>query len=82
MNAKPKPPPINTKPCSCCHGTGTEYDNALVGAEMRALRHSKKLSMKSVSAKMGVCEAIVCDLEKGHRKWTPEKLQRYKAACV
>jgi transcriptional regulator with XRE-family HTH domain len=69
-----------TKACRCCGGSGTELDNKATGAEMRAMRISKGMSLRQVGAKMKLCAPYICDLEKGHRNWTEPLVAKYRKA--
>lgn len=71
-----------TKACHCCAGSGTELDHKAVGAEMRAMRKSRKKTLRDVSVKMGICAPYLCDLELGYRKWRPELIVQFKKALA
>lgn len=76
-------PPMNkTKSCHCCNGSGTELDHIAVGADLRTLRESKGLTLDHVSSRMKLSSPYLCDLERGRRNWTEDKVARFKKACV
>ena len=74
--------PIQFRKCRKCKGSGTEIDDAAVGAEMRKLRASKNITLKAIAHTLGVSASYICDLERGYRNWTETMVERFKRACI
>lgn len=74
---------MKTKPCTCCDGTGKEYDNDAVGVEMRKLRLKAGLTLKDVGTgvKPPLSQAYLCDLELGNRRWSNHLIAEYRRVC-
>lgn len=70
---------MKNKPCHCCGGTGTEKDNAILGAKMRMLRESKGISLRSMARRLRYSAAYLSDLERGERNWRDELISAYKS---
>lgn len=69
------------KTCECCGGSGMKLDHSHVGSNMRKLRRSKRLSLRSVADKMGFSAPYLSDLERGRRNWNTELIKEFKATC-
>lgn len=69
---------MKLKPCRCCDGSGKEVDQVSVGKEMRALREAKGMKLTRASEKMGISTTYLCDLEFGRRKWSQERINKFK----
>jgi hypothetical protein len=59
------------------HVTVMEVDHAATGAAARGARNEAGLSLREVAKRLGVSAAYCCDLEKGRRRWTKERLAWY-----
>lgn len=60
--------------------TITVPDHEKTGAMMRARRAKAKLSLRAIAARMGYSAPYICDLERGKRAWTDDKIERYLVA--
>lgn len=74
---------MKKKPCRCCDGTGEEYDDISVGAEMRALRLKSNLTLEEMGSKMKrrFSQAYLSDLEHGRRGWSDRLIAEYRRVC-
>lgn len=72
---------MKTKSCHCCEGSGKEFDHRAVGAEMRKLRLSRRVSQSEIARRLGFTPPYICDLEQGDRNWRLELIVAYKKAC-
>lgn len=75
---------MKTKPCHCCTGSGTELDHDAVGAEMRALRKKKGITLKQMGHRMSPRLKItyLSDLERGNRNWNALLIAQYQRICT
>ena len=69
---------IPCEPCPRCDGLGYLAGDRAVGARMRKLRERAGLSLRELAARVGVSFTIVGDLERGQRKWSPERVAKFR----
>jgi hypothetical protein len=68
---------VKNRTCSHCGGTGTLYDNVKTGKQMCLLRKQADVSFRELSKRTGLSVGLLCDLEKGRRNWTDERVNKY-----
>lgn len=61
------------KKCPKCKGVGYVQDDSEIGKDLSIKRREALLTLREVSASMGLSISYVCDLEKGRKKWTEKK---------
>lgn len=66
--------------CSKCDGTGVQYDDKQVGADLRREREKAGLFQREVAERMGFRHAYVSHLESGARRWTDKLIKRFREA--
>ena len=71
---------MKEKPCHCCHGTGTELDQASVGTALRRRRQAAGRTLNSTARRMGISGPYLSDLERGRRNWTEALIKRFEKA--
>lgn len=57
-----------------------QIDNAATGAMARAMRVKSGKSLRSVATTLGFTASFLSDLERGHRNWNEDLLQRFVKA--
>jgi len=57
-------------------------DHRETGAMARKERLKNGLSVREVAQRMGISGAYLCDMEKGYRGWTQEKVDRFIRALA
>lgn len=70
----------HTRSCSHCGGHGRVVSDEALGAEMRARRTDRQLSIGAIARRMGFSRPYVNDLELGERPWRPELITAYLKA--
>lgn len=73
---------LPTTTCKHCAGLGRVASPVDIGAMMRKSRITSGLTMKQVGDRMGFKVPYICDLEKGRREWTGEKILNYASALL
>ena len=58
----------------------TVVDNVTTGAEFRSRRKAQKLRLRHVAAAVGMSISMICQLERGFKKWTPELCALFESA--
>lgn len=56
---------------------GLDHHRRCLGAGFRANRESAGVSLRRTASLLGISSAYLSDLERGHRKWSKELMQRY-----
>jgi transcriptional regulator with XRE-family HTH domain len=55
-------------------------DHARTGSYLRAKRESAKISLRAMSAKMGIDPAVLCRLETGKQAWSEARVEAFTLA--
>lgn len=67
--------------CEACNGTGKQIDQKALGAKMKKLRVTARISLRTLAKIMELSPPYISDLERGNRKWNTNLIERYEAAC-
>lgn len=68
------------KKCSHCNGSGQDIDDEATGRNVKEMRQSYNCGLRELSRAVGWSATYLSDLEKGKRKWTEPKMERYMTA--
>ena len=58
-----------------------QLDNVKIGAALRKLRVSKKISLRKMAKLMKISPSYLCDLEHGNRHWDRPKHDGFVRLC-
>lgn len=67
-------------PCHCCHGSGQERDDAVIGRSLSGLRLRAGVSLREQARRMGISHPYLCQLEKGRRAWSVRLMEKYRGS--
>ena len=70
------------KPCQQCAGTGKVVDQAALGESLRKARAKTRKTLTAVAKAMDISAPYLSDLERGHRFWSIELIERFKKAIA
>jgi transcriptional regulator with XRE-family HTH domain len=71
---------MKMQPCHHCNGSGQEIDSRRLGQDLRNKRISRKISLRDLSERMGICAPYLCELELGRRRWSNGLIERFEKA--
>ena len=70
---------MKTQRCRCCEGSGKEYDDKAVGAELRSARKRAGIKLSEMAEAMNIGSPYLSDLERGFKRWSDDKIKIYKS---
>jgi predicted transcriptional regulator len=66
-----------SKSCHCCHGSGIEQDDYVLGRTMAKKRKAAGISQKDMAGYLKISNSFLAQLEAGTRHWKNEVIIAY-----
>lgn len=57
-------------------------DHTAMGEALRTKRKTAKLSLRVVAKAMGISAMYLCDMERGRRLWSADRIKRFESALI
>lgn len=68
------------KTCPFCAGRGKVLDDRAIGQAMRDKRKKAGLTGCEMAKRLGLSPTLICDLERGRRRWNAQRQRQYLEA--